>query len=148
MSEHDAHAALTATARMRMLAEPVEDAQLMTFSERQARAREGRAMHEAARGMGHARAMLNNPVYRNEEIAAGLRMPEWHIETATGAALDALAGIPQQPYGMTDEQVRQRFADRQVDARVADFRDGRCVHGESHFTCPVCGVKMGWRDNE
>ena len=42
MSEHDAHNALTATARMRALAEPVEDGKLMTFSERMYRAREAR----------------------------------------------------------------------------------------------------------
>ena len=47
MSEHNAHAALTATARLRVMAEPVEDAQLMTFSERQYRAREARGLQIA-----------------------------------------------------------------------------------------------------
>lgn len=47
MSEHNAHAALTATARLRIMAEPVEDAQLMTFSERQYRAREARGLQIA-----------------------------------------------------------------------------------------------------
>jgi hypothetical protein len=48
MSEHDANKALTDTARLRILPEPVEDAQLMTFSERQYRAREGRRAHDLA----------------------------------------------------------------------------------------------------
>lgn len=47
MSEHDAHNALTATARMRALAEPVEDGNLMTFSERMYRAREARTQQLA-----------------------------------------------------------------------------------------------------
>lgn len=134
MSEHDAHNALTATARMRALAEPVEDGKLMTFSERMYRAREARHMHETMRGEGHARAMVNNPVYRNQEIAAGMR-------EAPGLKLcDDVA-----------DQV-QRQIDAYVDSLVprtwGDFRDGRCVHGESHFTCPVCGVQMGRRDHE
>jgi hypothetical protein len=30
--------------------------------------------------------------------------------------------------------------------REPDFRDGRCVHGESHFTCGICTVQDGRRD--
>ena len=79
MSEHDAHNALTATARMRALAEPVEDGKLMTFSERMYRAREAALMRH-----GFARAQ-----------------------------------------------------------RAADFRDGRCVHGEGRYSCPICAVQDG-----
>lgn len=112
MSEHDAHAALTATARLRIMAEPVEDAQLMTFSERQYRAREARGLQIA--GM---------------------------VADTVQAQVDAIV----------DEQQLADAARGKIDwaaQRVADFRDGRCVHGESHFTCPICGVQMGRRDNE
>ena len=112
MSEHDAHNALTATARMRALAEPVEDGKLMTFSERMYRAREARHMHETMRGEGHARAMVNNPVYRNQEIAAGMR-------EAPGLKL----------CNDVADQV-QRQIDAHVDALAVkagwpDFREGR-----------------------
>lgn len=37
------------------------------------------------------------------------RLPELHIETATGALLDALMAIPLRPYGMTDAEVRAKY---------------------------------------
>jgi hypothetical protein len=110
MSEHDAHKALSDTARMRMLIEPpADDAKPMTFSERQYRAREARVLYVAGMVADQVEAEIN-------AIAKTL-----NVETATGAALDALAGIPQ---------------------REPDFRDGRCPHGNIDFTCHVCAVEQ------
>ena len=103
MSEHDAHNALTATARMRALAEPVEDGKLMTFSERMYRAHEARHMHG---GLDMYYRPLSSPERHKP-------WPELHIETASGAALDALC------------------------------RDGRCIHGEGRYSCPICIVQDG-----
>jgi hypothetical protein len=130
MSEHDANNALTATARMRALAEPVEDGTPMTFSERQYRAREARELRQVWLNVDWVNARIQR------ELADLLG-----IQTATGAGLDTLAGIPQRPAGMTDAELRAQFH-----GRLPDFRDGRCVHGESHFTCSICGVQMGRRD--
>jgi hypothetical protein len=77
MSESDANRAMNDTARMRLQPDTCEDTQRMPVADRRGRQHEGRMMHEAARGEGHARAMLNNPVYRNQEIAAGLREWQW-----------------------------------------------------------------------
>jgi hypothetical protein len=78
-SETGANRALTDTARMRLPAfvDPLEQTQPMPVAERRGRAHEGRYMHEQLRGEGHARAMLNNPVYRAQEINAGLRSPDF-----------------------------------------------------------------------
>lgn len=105
MSEHNAHAALTATARLRIMAEPVEDAQLMTFSERQYRAREARGLQIAGMVADTVEAQIRSLCT---------------VETASGAALDALCRIPLRPYGMTDEELRAKFH-----GRLPDFRDGR-----------------------
>jgi hypothetical protein len=94
MSEHDANRALSDTARLRMLPEPVEDAQPMTFSERQYRAREARGLMVAGLVADSVEAQINT-------IARSII----NVETASGAALDALAGI-KRPAGMTDEVVR------------------------------------------
>lgn len=73
MNEHDANRALLA-ARL-TLVDPLEETQFMPIRDRRYRQREGRYMHETARGLGHARAMVNNPVYRAQEINAGSREP-------------------------------------------------------------------------
>lgn len=113
MSEHNANAALAATARLRIMAEPVEDAQLMTFSERQYRAREARGLYVAGLVVDTVETQINT-------IARTLGT----VETASGAALDALCRIPIRPAGMTDEEVRQQFVNRQVDREFRDFREG------------------------
>jgi hypothetical protein len=110
MSEHDANRALSDTARLRMLPEPVEDAQPMTFSERQYRAREARGLMVAGLVADSVETQINT-------IARSII----NVETASDAALDALAGIPQ---------------------REPDFRDGRCKHGNIDFTCHVCAVEQ------
>jgi hypothetical protein len=73
MSEHDANRMMLDTARLRIIDDPLEQTQRMPVADRRGRQHEGRMMHEAARGEGHARAMVNNPAYRNQEIAAGMR---------------------------------------------------------------------------
>lgn len=76
MNETDANRALLDAAALRAAPnDPLEITQRMPVADRRGRQHEGRMMHEAARGPGHARAMVNNPFYRNQEIAAGLREP-------------------------------------------------------------------------
>lgn len=79
MSDHDAHKALEAAARahgLRIL-DPLELTQRMPVADRRYRQAEGHMMYESARGEGHARAMVNNPVYRAQEMNAGLRQPDF-----------------------------------------------------------------------
>jgi|HubBroStandDraft_1064217.scaffolds.fasta_scaffold52971_3 hypothetical protein len=91
MSEHDAHAALTATARMRMLAEPVEDAQLMTFSERQYRAREARGLMVAGLVADSVEAQINTIARSivNVETTAGAE-----LRRSARTAFDKLVRMP------------------------------------------------------
>ena len=77
MNESDANRTMTDTARLRLLPDTREDTQRMSVVDRRNRSHEGRMMHEQMRGEGHLRAMLNNPVYRNQEIAYGLRDWQW-----------------------------------------------------------------------
>ena len=107
MSEHDAHAALTATARMRMLTEPVEDAQLMTFSERQYRAREAKQQHT------------------DGVVDDAVRKHGYHV---------AVEATPADYPGRMSPRVTLTYR---------DFRDGRCMHGEGRYSCPICAVQDG-----
>lgn len=138
-NEHDAARAMRQTAELRMLRDdPLELTQRMPVADRRYRQHEGRHMHETARGLGHARAMVNNPVYRNQEIAAGLREPmesdlhyrrrvweahaiaqrqhctQFDIDIASGYSLDVLG----QKYGILRTPLDERV-------RWPDFRDNR-----------------------
>jgi hypothetical protein len=71
-NEHDAARALCDTAELQMLGtvdgrDPLEQTQRMPVADRRYRMHEGCYIHENARGPRHARAMLNNPVYRAQE---------------------------------------------------------------------------------
>jgi hypothetical protein len=113
---------------MRILIEPpADDAKPMTFSERQYRAHEARELRQVWLNAD----WVNTHIQR--ELADFLG-----IQTATGAALDALAGIPRRPEGMTDAELRAKFR-----GRLPDFRDGRCIHGEGPYSCPICAVQDG-----
>lgn len=103
----------------------------MTRNDIEYRKLEARAMHAH-----HVQAMLNDPVYRARVEWSKLH----HVETATGAALDALCGIPIRPPGTTDAAVR---AEALASLRSPDFRDGRCMHGEGLYSCPICAVQDG-----
>ena len=94
MSEHDANRMLIESAQLRIVDEPVEEAVPMTFSEKQRRAREARELRQVWLNVDWVNAQIQR------ELADLLG-----IQTATGAGLDALAGI-KRPAGMTDKAVR------------------------------------------
>jgi hypothetical protein len=109
MSEHDANRAMLDTVRMRSLSDPLEDTQVMPVYDRRRRQAEAREQ----RAIGLNVEWVNAAIQRELADLLG-------IQTATGAGLDALAGISNRPYGMTDEELRAQFH-----GRLPDFRDGR-----------------------